>query len=738
MSRILIITEKPSVARTIANFLGNAIKEKNYYKSGNYDVAHCRGHILELFEPEDYDSKYKDRNDVSLLPIIPNEFKLKPSVPDLLKTIKTLSKNASTIYHVGDAGTAGQLLVDEVIQYIGYKGNVLRMILVDYERESIQTAFDTLKPNTEPRYVNNYYAGLARQHADWLVGMNLSRLYTSLAKNSGFPTFLAVGRVLTALVGVIVRHDRKIDSFVPTPFYKLKAPITSSKGSCITQWQPIEQLEKFLDDKNRLINKQVADKLAERLSDQAGKVVKCEKKKSKKSPPAVYDIGDLQKDASRYFGYSPIKTLEYMQSLYDSGYLSYPRTDSKKIPNTQYEKRKEILKSIYTNAPQIHQHIKKIDINKKTKVWVDWNVDKHGEHYGVIPTTKAGNAHRFSEDERNIYELVCLRFLAQFLPDYEYYQSVLIVNIQNHLFKATGTQIISNGWKDIYINKDTTEDGKNKENNEEAVLPMLNEGDQITSMKLAVIKEMTKKPSRFKYEDLISLMSGISKYVSDADLKKVLNEASGIGTPATKAGIIDKVFQLGFAEVIGKNTVESTEIGKVSITHILPKEVTLPDMSALWEMSLTKIKDGTMTYEQFIAGIEGFIKKLVNEAKEKGSISIPGYKSYRCSVCSSPLGLIPNKHIFYCSNKDCSTYYDEVNGKPVPQIKDEYPCNEVGCEGKLRRVRGKDGHFWSCSSWKEGCKGAMDDVNGKPGKSAKPKKRNQARRTKGPRKRATA
>jgi DNA topoisomerase III len=647
----LFIAEKPSLAKAIADALpGAQTKQRDFIECGREDVvAWCAGHILELAEPERYAPEYKTWR-LDHLPIAPVEWRLAVTAPDLLRTLRTLLPKASRVVNAGDPDREGQLLVDEVLEFLGYRGPVDRLLISDLNLPAVRKALGELQPNA--RYRGLYEAALARQRADWLYGINLTRLYTLLGRAGGYDGVLSVGRVQTPLLGLVVRRDIEIEQFEPRPYYVVRAPIRAAAGSLVATWHPPEDAAVFLDDAGRLVSREHAAAIKVKVTGRPGEVMACSREKQSEPPPLPYSLPDLQVDAGKRLGFGPKQTLDACQRLYETHrLLTYPRSDCPYLPDGQHQQATAVLAAIVTSIPTLAAAANTADRRHRSRAWNDKKITAH---HAIIPTLVAKPAAGLSPAEAGIYELVARRYLAQFLPAFEYHETKIELAVDGERFRASGRRTIAEGWRILIPTVEAEEEGKDFESAESAgALPLLREGERVVCAEVAVTERYTTPQKRFTEASLIEAMTGIARHVRDPRIKQLLRETDGIGTPATQAAIIQTLFDRAFIEKRRRQVV-STPIGRALI-EILPELATRPDMTAVWEAAMRRIADGQMPLAQFLTGVLEQIRKLVDAGRVRGALAVPGGR----------------------------------------------PCPAAGCTGALRSRHGKHGSFWSCTRYPE-------------------------------------
>jgi DNA topoisomerase-3 len=627
----LFIAEKPSLARAIAEALpGPRQKRDGYIECGGDNlVAWCAGHILEQAPPDEYDPKFKTWS-LDHLPITPQQWKLVVKTPELLKTIGSLLPKATRVVNAGDPDREGQLLVDEVLEFLHYKGPVDRVLISDLNTSAVIKAIAGIQSNANFRKL--YESALARQRADWLYGMNMTRLYTLLGRGGGYGGVLSVGRVQTPLLGLVVRRDLEIERFQSKPYYTLTAAVASPSGPFVATWQPGASVEGALDTDGRLISREKAAEFQRQTSGRAGVVSKSTFEKKAEAAPLPYSLADLQVDAAKQLGVSAKDVLDVAQSLYETHRLiTYPRSDCSFLPEGHLEQARSVTAAIETNLPSLRAFASSADLSLRSRAWNDKKVTAH---HAIIPTPTARPDARLSDRERAVYELVARRYRAQFFPAFEYNQTQLEVTVAGERFTASGRQGLAQGWRVLLAAAadDAPEsDADPVEANRS--LPMLKEGQTVTVGEVAVAEKKTQPPKRFTHATLVQAMTGIARFVENPSIKQILRETDGIGTPATQAAIIDTLFERNYLEEKKKQIV-STPTGRVLI-QTLPSIATTPDMTALWESAMRRISEGEMPFDDFLARVLGQLRDLIARGKASGAVKMPGGRHFQAR---NPIG----------------------------------------------------------------------------------------------------
>ena len=627
---ILYIAEKPSLGRAIADVLPKPHKKGDgFIEAANGDcVSWCVGHLLEQAEPDAYNPEFKSWK-FEHLPIVPDKWQLKPKAAtrSQLTVLKRLVKQANTLVNAGDPDREGQLLVDEVIAYLGVTGDKLhqtqRLLISDLNPQAVKRALTQLRSNRE--FIPLSTSALARSRADWLYGMNMTRAYTIQGKKVGYQGVLSVGRVQTPLLGLVVRRDEEIAHFQSKPFYEVLAHLATEKQETFSaKWQPSEACQPYMDEEGRVLVRGLAQNVVSRISDKPALVTQLVAKDKKQNPPLPYSLSALQIDAAKRFGMSAKDVLDTCQSLYERHKLiTYPRSDSRYLPVEQHNLAPSVLKAISDGAAELLQGADAPDPRLKSKAWDDKKVDAH---HAIVPTEKTANLSSLSQRERQLYLHVARQYLAQFYPAYCYSETTVQVTIEGGLFNTKARQDKSLGWKQLFArqepngskasgNKSTEEStGKDDEENDEFIgqLPPLKLGQALHCTRGELLEKNTQPPKAFNDATLLGAMTGISRYVTDPEIRKILKETDGLGTEATRAGIIELLFKRGFLQRLGKSIV-STDVGK-GLINSLPASATTPDMTALWEASLNGICHKETSYQAFMQPLLGTLSTLIQNA----------------------------------------------------------------------------------------------------------------------------
>ena len=622
----LYIAEKPSLARAIVEVLPKPHKKNDgYIEAGNGDVVTwCIGHLLEQAPPEDYDVKYKKWL-LEHLPIIPEQWQLKPKAQTRkqLTVIKRLIKQAKTLVNAGDADREGQILVDEAISYCGASkskiDNALRCLISDMNFAAVKKSVNNLKPNKD--YLPLAVSALARARADWLYGLNMTRLCTLQGQKSGYQGVLSIGRVQTPILGLVVNRDLEIEHFVSKPFYEVIADITTIQGEKYQgKWQPSKACEPYMDEENRVISKKLALTVISRINNQPGTITKVTQHKKQQAAPLPFSLSSLQIAAANAFAMNAKQVLDTCQQLYEKHKLiTYPRSDCQYLPTEHLNDVTAVTHAISQVSDKLATMLEHADLTKKSRAW---NNQKVSAHHAIIPTAKNKATGVLSSNEEKIYELVARQYIAQFYPNFEYSDKQIDTIIAGGLFTSKQKDVIHQGWKALFPTK-------NKTNAEfsSLTLPNVKVDDSVQCNQGNLVEKNTSPPKPFTDATILSALTGIARFVTNTDIKKALRETDGLGTEATRAGIIELLFKRQFLTRKGKE-IRATEIGRKLITS-LPQQISQPDMTALWESQLESISKQALNYQSFIHGVEHNLQQLIMTVKNISFNGLPQGKAPR-------------------------------------------------------------------------------------------------------------
>jgi DNA topoisomerase-3 len=699
----LYICEKKSVGAALADVLpGTKKREENFIRRGEDIVAWASGHLLELCEPEDYDPAYKKWSRGTLL-YVPDKWRLKEKertkalLSGLKKLIKGLS-SSDTVVNVGDGDREGQTLIDEILEFCGWKGQTKRLRLNDLNPGAIRKALENIRDNAE--YRGEYMAGQARTRADWLVGLAVSRFVTVSLRDAGYDAgVISVGRVQTPTLGLVVERDREIREFVPYPYFDLRAVLEIEGGGRISgRLAANDSHLPYIDAENRITDRGWVEGLAARLDGAGGLVSKTGERVRKISPPLPFSLSKLQMAASKKFDITD--ALVHAQKLYELGYITYPRAGCEYIPEGHFPEAPKVMDAIRAGCPGLSDMLGGVDLNKKSAAW---NTSKISEHHAIIPTVKAVRDGTVSETERKIYELICARYALQFMAEYEYEERAVEFESNGELFRASGRTVINIGWQGW--DKQDAQNGGDENGAE--ILPSVKEGER-GKIQASWVEKTTSPPKPYTYHSLLYAMNNIHLFVKDQEIRAKLKEVQGIGTEATQEGILSILFKRGYLEK-RKKQVLSTSLGKLLIRILSGGKTSVlvsPDMTALWEKTMTDIEKGNAALDSFTGEVADMVRGMISDglAIPSDISEAPGIaRQLRCLTdgCEGFLRRIekPGKVSFF-SCPLCHATFRNAGGEPVPgkpfsgEIL-EAPC-PLGCGKQARRFEGMYGYFWKC------------------------------------------
>lgn len=699
MNRVFIM-EKPDMAAGLAQFLwgtaASRYKKKTHFEHNGTVVTWAYGHILAMPKPDAYGEQFKNW---SAYPCFPEKWKKQPepSTKEQLTAIKAIIKGADMVINGGDPDREGQLLIDEILEYLNYKGRVDRILINAKDETSIRRAMDSMCPNSQ--YHNLYLSGLARQRADWLVGMNLSRAYTVNAQKHNKVPVCRIGRVKLPTLYLVVQREKAIRNFVPLNYYLLNGFFTKD-----TEFKAVflPGEDAPVDAEDHLLSRQYLENVMSAVSGgQKAVVVKAEKKEGTESAPLPYSLDTLQVEANRRYGVSPKTVLDTVQSLYEKKLVSYPRSDCNYIPLSQHDDAKKILPMLTQNGmPQAA----KADISIKGRAFNSKKVEE-AAHHAIIPTGEVpGN---IGDLERKIYDMIAWRYVLQFFPACRVMKMEVLLDVGGYTFQAKGKAIIEKGWRAIG-------GGDDEKKGEEVSLPDLNKGDILPPGRYEIEEKVTTPPARFTEGTLLAAMTHIWKYVSpDNPNREKLKECKGIGTPATRDTIISDLMEHKEGKVTpcmkkeGKELVP-TPFG-IWLTENVEESLTKPDVTAIMEYNLSLIAQGEKKLEDYMSDIVKMIKDNIQYAEAK-EYSYQGEKTrqdvaFKCPVCKKDsivrrYSKNIKKFFWVCSDEQCHkqvpAYYDDQKGKPQIKV-----CPK--CKMPLKHIysKKKNKYYWFCEKCNE-------------------------------------
>lgn len=679
MGKQLVLAEKPSVGRDIARVL-NCTKQGNGYLEGkDYIVTWALGHLVTLADPEAYDPKYKSWQ-LEDLPMLPKEFKLVviPKTAKQFKAVKAqmLRKDVTEIIIATDAGREGELVARWIIDKASVKKPIKRLWISSVTDKAIKEGFKNLKDGR--KYDSLYSSAIARSEADWIVGMNATRALTTKHNAQ-----LSCGRVQTPTLAMIAKREEEIKQFKPKSYYGLTAITEGIKWT----WQ--NQKSKDVKTFNEAYIQQLVKSLQGEVL-QVQKVVKVEKKTY---APGLYDLTELQRDANRIFGFSAKETLSIMQKLYEHHkVLTYPRTDSRYLSSDLVETLPERLKAIAIGPYRgiANQLLKSKIVTNKSFV----DDKKVSDHHAIIPTEQTALLSDLSDKERKIFDLVVKRFLAVLSKPFVYEQTTLTAKISNETFIAKGKRVISQGFKEIYATHD-------EESDDHQNLPLIDEGDILPITKLIQTTGRTQPPAYFNEGTLLSAMENPARFMNGAskELVKTLNETGGLGTVATRADIIEKLFNSFMIEKRGQD-IYLTSKGR-QLLELSPADLKSPELTGEWEQKLSDIASGKLKRQTFVNQMRQYAESIVGEIKSsEASYKHDNITTTKCPECGKPMLAVNGKRgkMLVCQDRECGTRktVSQITNSRCPKC---YKKLELRGEGENRMFACVCGHREKLSTY---------------------------------------
>lgn len=588
---ILCITEKPSVAGDIAKILGAGNRRQGYYEGNGYCVTWTFGHLCCLKEPDDYTELWK-RWTLGALPMMPARFGIKLIDDDGVKkqfhVIETLAGQAAEIINCGDAGQEGELIQRWVMQLANVKCPVRRLWISSLTDQSIRDGFAALEP--EAKYNNLYFAGLSRAIGDWLLGMNATRLYTL---KYGDRSVLSVGRVQTPTLAMIVKRHFEIENFVPKDYRELHTIYRDTDFAAAGKFEDAAKVEA----------------IAERIKSHPFEITDVSEKTGREAPPRLFDLTSLQVECNRRWGWSAEDSLRLIQSLYEKKVTTYPRVDTTYLPDDVYPKVPDILRRMTPYAPQTAP-VLAARIPKSKKVFDNSKVT---DHHAIIPTGESPRA--LVGDERQLYHLIALRFIAAFYPDCKYNQTTVQGKADDVAFKATGKVITEPGWRVLFNGADETPKDENAQD-ENRILPAFTKGES-GAHKPKIVKKTTQPPKLYTEGTLLRAMETAGKTVDDDTLRDALKE-NGIGRPSTRAAIIETLFRRKYIARKRKSIV-ATQAGIDLINLIREDLLKSASLTGIWENKLRRISRGDYSAAEFIDELKQMVADVVRDVLSDNS-----------------------------------------------------------------------------------------------------------------------
>lgn len=666
---IVCIAEKPSVAKDIARILGATNSHQGYMEGNGYQVTWTFGHLCTLKEPNDYTEMWKHWS-LSSLPMIPQRFGIKLIDDDGIKrqfaVIEKLMQSADGIVNCGDAGQEGELIQRWVMQKAGAKCPVKRLWISSMTDEAIREGFASLKDQNE--YQSLYIAGLSRAIGDWLLGMNATRLYT--LKYGQNRQILSIGRVQTPTLALIVNRQKEIDSFEPEPYWVLATVYRDTT---------------FTATKGKFSTKEEGEAAFATIADKPFTVTAVQKKNGTEAPPRLFDLTSLQVECNRKFSYSAETTLKLIQGLYERKLTTYPRVDTQFLSDDIYPKCPSILSGISKQYEALMEPLKGKKLPKSKRVF---DTSKVTDHHSIIPTGVPATG--LTDMERNVYDLIARRFIAVFYPDCKFSTTTVLGTVEDVEFKATGKEILSPGWRDVYAQQNATADDDERKGDEERTLPTFVKGE--SGLHIPTLSEKWTTPPKYYTEaTLLRAMETAGKFVEDETLRAALKE-NGIGRPSSRAGIIETLFKRHYIRRERKNLV-ATATGIELIDTIHEELLKSCELTGIWEKRLRDIEHKKDDAADFINGLKQQITEIVNDVLRDNSNRRVTTLSEEDLKKKAKKKATPKKK---AATSTTSTDTPTATSNNDPLVGTTCPV----C-GKGTIIKGKTAY--GCSRWREGC-----------------------------------
>ncbi len=635
------IAEKPSVAREIAKILKANTKRDGYFEGNGYAVTYTFGHLCTLFEPNDYKPYWK-RWDLNTLPMLPEKFNIKVNtdsgIQKQFQIIKGLFEKAEVVINCGDAGQEGELIQRWVMMESGFTGKSQRLWISSLTEEAIKEGFKNLKPASD--YDQLFYAGFSRAIGDWLLGMNATRLYT--LKYGKDKQVLSVGRVQTPTLAMVVDRYHAIMNFKPEPYWELQTTYRDTL---------------FRYEEGRFLNKEEGVSIADKVKTEAFEITNIQKKKGKEYAPKLFDLTGLQVYCNTKFDLTAEQTLNIAQKLYEQKLITYPRVDTTFLPNDMYPKVLGILSKLTKYKDLIEVLLNK-KIKKSSKIFNDKKVT---DHHAIIPTGIEGY---ISQDQQKVYDIICRRFIASFYPDCDVANTHVQGKAAEILFKASGKEILNQGWKQVFKENNQQADG------EKSLLPSFIKGEKGKHEPSFLDKE-TKPPNQFSEASLLRSMETAGKDIDDDTMRDLMKE-NGIGRPSTRASIIETLFRRNYI-IRNKKQILPTSTGIDLIDTIQNKLLKSAELTGSWERKLKEIEKGEYNAGSFIKQMKSMVDQLVYEVRSD------------------------NRPRSISSSKNPSQAKIKKADKPNTQVQDHT------CPKCKKGLLVKGSKAYGCSQFKEGC-----------------------------------
>jgi DNA topoisomerase-3 len=647
MGKTLVIAEKPSVGRDLTRVLPGAYaKHEGYLESDSHVVTWAVGHLVQLAEPDEYDPKYKKWR-MADLPIVPDEFRLVVRDERSKKQMSVITKqlkrdDVEDVVNACDAGREGELIFAWTYQKANAKKPVKRLWLSSMTTAAIREAFGALRPREE--FARLEQAARSRSEADWIVGMNATRAAT-IRLRSSFDGAVSLGRVQTPTLAIVARREEEIRAFKPEPYWLVDARFEPAGGEPGRRYAG----RYHAGAQPRLKTAAEADAIVAAVRDQPGEITKLEKSTKKERAPLLYDLTSLQRDANTRYGFSARRTLAAAQRLYEEHTaLTYPRTNSRFLPGDMIPELKPTAAGVGSQPEYARAaaYVTGLDVLPLGRVVNDAKVT---DHHAIIPTNAEHRVDRMSDDDRRIYDMVVRRFLAVFHPDAEFENTRLETTVASHVFRTRGRVLIVPGWRGVYGEGLETRSDADDDEGGDQQLPKLERGESVNTLEVESLARETKPPRRYSDASLLAAMETAGKLVDDEELREAMKD-SGIGTPATRAAIIERLIDVGYIEREGRALV-CTEKGVNVVKFLGEHALTSPSLTGDWEHRLARIEEGEESRETFMRDIAAFADSTVHELDAKlKEVRIPRANLGPCPVCGHDI--VENRKGFSCWSRE--------------------------------------------------------------------------------------
>src|SRR3954468_20117211 len=642
MARTLVIAEKPSVARDLAGALPGAFqqaKDKTHLIGDDYIVSWAVGHLVGLAEPDAYDPKLKKWRFADL-PIIPDKFKLVPNDSKSEKQLKAIHRlikddEVKTIVNACDAGREGELIFAYIYDTSKSKKPVMRLWLNSMTKSAIADAFDRLRDGEELKSLEA--AARSRSEADWVVGMNATRA-ASIRLRSAFDGAVSLGRVQTPTLALVARREVEIRAFKPEPYWLVEAGFEASERRVYRG--------RYMGGKR--LPEDEATKIVAEVDGGTGTITKLEKKEEREKPQLLYDLTSLQRHANTLHGFSARRTLAAAQRLYEEyKAITYPRTNSRFLPSDQIPEIKPTAELVghnseYTQAARYVASLDKLPLGRVV------NDEKVDDHHALIPTRTEHDLDRMGSDERRVYDLVAKRFLAIFHPEAVYERTRVETTVVEHVFRTSGRRMLEAGWKAVYGEEADSPDRADDDTGGDQMLPRLEQGENADVKDVESLRKETQPPRRFTEASLLGAMETAGKDIDDVEMREAMKD-SGIGTPATRAAIIERLIDVGYTEREGR-ALHATDKGVMVIRLLDSHPLTSPELTGDWERRLGLIEQGSDSRPAFMSDIAKFATETVEQLDKLKDVKIERANLGPCPVCGRDV--IENRKGYSCWSKD--------------------------------------------------------------------------------------